>query len=544
METVNTSAKHTGSVFLVVVLVVYVFVSASAPVRAQVLPANIQWPFTQELHDGIFVQMHPDTDRKTGSMRDYRCGTQYVYDGHRGTDLTLFNFRLMDQGVAVYAAASGTVFWTRDGAFDRNYWPPYVGDPNAIILQHGGITNSQYWHLRKNSIAVAAGESVKAGDFIAFIGASGSSPLPHLHFELWEPQNGTNMYRDPFNGACQGMGNLWADPPAYPGDTQLRLLDFDIFIDENLLGAENNNFFGDRRLKDRPLRPRVLSNTQIRLGVWLQFQGDANAWFTVKIYRPNGSVFSNTTRSLEWERSVNWKVEYHTFAAAVSESDKGFWRLSVEYAGVEIGSKTFEVGNETSYSPRFFPISGRSFQLDGVEKRDTLRVSGGSGALTYELVNAPSFVSLSDGYVTIKGGEHTDGRNTYFDVRVTDERGDSDLMKYHLVDMTRTVGTVSTAIVSPDILIGSTGSTPFSLSSYPNPFSSETTVRFTLDRPSTVRLVVFDLLGRQVLELVEPQLSVGVHERALDLSGLPPAIYIVRIESGSRMESSRLVKSN
>ncbi len=209
----------------------------------------MHWPLGQELHDGTFLQMHPDTNPATGTMSDYRCGQQYVYDGHRGTDFSLFNYRLMDQGVPVYAAADGTVFWTRDGNFDRNYWPPYVGEPNAVILQHGGITNSQYWHLRKNSIAVQVGETVKAGDFLAFVGSSGSSAIPHLHFELWEPLNGMNQFRDPFNGACQGQRPLWEAPLPYPGDTALRLLDMDIFLDRSLVGFENNNFFGDRRLK-------------------------------------------------------------------------------------------------------------------------------------------------------------------------------------------------------------------------------------------------------------------------------------------------------
>ena len=49
---------------------------------------SLAWPVDAELNREVVLQMHPDNDRAEGSMSDYRCDDQYVYDGHRGTDIT------------------------------------------------------------------------------------------------------------------------------------------------------------------------------------------------------------------------------------------------------------------------------------------------------------------------------------------------------------------------------------------------------------------------------------------------------------------------
>ncbi|MFH2055530.1 MAG: T9SS type A sorting domain-containing protein [bacterium] len=50
-----------------------------------------------------------------------------------------------------------------------------------------------------------------------------------------------------------------------------------------------------------------------------------------------------------------------------------------------------------------------------------------------------------------------------------------------------------------------------SLANYPNPFNIETTVLFSLPRSSTVRLEVYDLLGRQITTLLEQYIPAGTH---------------------------------
>jgi hypothetical protein len=72
------------------------------------------------------------------------------------------------------------------------------------------------------------------------------------------------------------------------------------------------------------------------------------------------------------------------------------------------------------------------------------------------------------------------------------------------------------------------------LASYPNPFNSQTRIRFELSSQEDVQLLIYDMNGRLVRRLVEKQFSAGMHEIAWD--GLseygrttPSGIYMVRM---------------
>ena len=79
---------------------------------------------------------------------------------------------------------------------------------------------------------------------------------------------------------------------------------------------------------------------------------------------------------------------------------------------------------------------------------------------------------------------------------------------------------------------------------YPNPFNPETTIRFGLQETSTVKLTVYDVLGRQVRVLIDGTLSVGVHETVFEASNLPSGTYLYRLETplGNFVQKMLLVK--
>ena len=74
----------------------------------------------------------------------------------------------------------------------------------------------------------------------------------------------------------------------------------------------------------------------------------------------------------------------------------------------------------------------------------------------------------------------------------------------------------------------------------PNPFSSNTTISFTLDEAGRASLSVFDMNGRLVAVLVDALLPAGRHEVAWNADRAPAGTYVVRLESGGRTRS-RLV---
>ena len=82
----------------------------------------------------------------------------------------------------------------------------------------------------------------------------------------------------------------------------------------------------------------------------------------------------------------------------------------------------------------------------------------------------------------------------------------------------------------------------FALQSDPNPFTSASTIRFTI--PDTqrehVRLAVYDVHGREVALLVNEALSPGTYERELNGSPLAAGVYWSRLEAGGLSEIRKL----
>ena len=71
---------------------------------------------------------------------------------------------------------------------------------------------------------------------------------------------------------------------------------------------------------------------------------------------------------------------------------------------------------------------------------------------------------------------------------------------------------------------------------YPNPFNPSTTVRFDLPEAAEVRLIVYDLLGREVVRLVDERLEPAYHQvtwngRTAHGIDVPTGIYIARLHT-------------
>jgi hypothetical protein len=76
---------------------------------------------------------------------------------------------------------------------------------------------------------------------------------------------------------------------------------------------------------------------------------------------------------------------------------------------------------------------------------------------------------------------------------------------------------------------------------YPNPVNPTTVVRYQLPVASRVKLVVYDLLGRQVAVLVNERRNAGVHEVRFDAAGLASGVYFYRLTAGSYMDTKKLL---
>ncbi|MFZ5433659.1 MAG: S8 family serine peptidase [Calditrichota bacterium] len=76
---------------------------------------------------------------------------------------------------------------------------------------------------------------------------------------------------------------------------------------------------------------------------------------------------------------------------------------------------------------------------------------------------------------------------------------------------------------------------------YPNPFNPSTTITFDLAHSADVSLRVFDVLGRQVADLIHTRLDAGTHTAVFDGHSQASGIYIVQLSAGRETLSSRMV---
>lgn len=192
---------------------------ASLAAEAPAAPApsiTLSIPVDCEIGGQCLVQKLFDHD-PTPVRLDYRCGV-LTTDGHDGTDFRLRTMADMRAGVAVLAAANGTVLRVRDSEPDMSVKVRKELNGrdagNGVVIDHGNGWMTQYSHLRLGSVRVKPGQQVRAGDRLGLIGMSGNAEFPHLHFAV----RFQDKSLDPFTGSagpgdCKAKqavaGSLW-----------------------------------------------------------------------------------------------------------------------------------------------------------------------------------------------------------------------------------------------------------------------------------------------------------------------------------------------
>ncbi len=93
------------------------------------------------------------------------------------------------EGTAIYAALGGKVTYVKQnsnvGGNHRRYWS--MG--NRIVIKHKNGEHTAYEHMKYKGIKVKVGQIVNGGQLIGYVGSTGYSSEPHLHFEV---------FREPF----------------------------------------------------------------------------------------------------------------------------------------------------------------------------------------------------------------------------------------------------------------------------------------------------------------------------------------------------------
>lgn len=76
---------------------------------------------------------------------------------------------------------------------------------------------------------------------------------------------------------------------------------------------------------------------------------------------------------------------------------------------------------------------------------------------------------------------------------------------------------------------------------YPNPFNPATSIQFSVSHKSEVRLIVYDMNGKEVSTLVNGRLQAGMHTVRFDAGELPSGVYLYKLSTESTSTVRRMV---
>ena len=130
---------------------------------------------------------------------NYIAITCYFIKGeHNGIDLG-WNSKHGGKHQKIYAAADGVVYSTKDKDRTGKSWG------NFVKIKHSKKTYTLYAHLL-DGLKVKKGQKVKQGQLLGYMGSTGKSTAPHLHYEYYRggastkyrvnPENYTYVYKD------------------------------------------------------------------------------------------------------------------------------------------------------------------------------------------------------------------------------------------------------------------------------------------------------------------------------------------------------------
>jgi hypothetical protein len=171
----------------------------------------------------------------------------------------------------------------------------------------------------------------------------------------------------------------------------------------------------------------------------------------------------------------------------------------------------------------------------------TLPTSGGSGAVATEIPTAAN-TTVNQGSVT--NSTYTNFANGYFGFMAVHSSGSNprtgaefDRLYFDTSSTSPLGKPVFEGIVSA--VVASTPESFQLFQNFPNPFNPTTKIRFDLTDEALVKLRVYDVVGREIAQLVNAQKAAGMHEVIFDGATLANGTYYYRLEIQSLTDQRR-----
>lgn len=129
--------------------------------------------------DGLFFEASGMGAQRTGLMMPVVGG--HITSGFGRRFHPILGYSRLHAGVDIGAAYGSPIYAVGDATVIFSGW--HGGHGNYVKLDHGGGYATGYGHMSR--IAVGSGSRVRAGQVIGYVGSTGLSTGPHLHYELY-----------------------------------------------------------------------------------------------------------------------------------------------------------------------------------------------------------------------------------------------------------------------------------------------------------------------------------------------------------------------
>ena len=136
--------------------------------------------------DGQFFEASGMGQQRSGLIMPVIGG--HITSGFGMRRHPVLGYSRLHAGIDFGAAYGSPIYAVSDGRVSFSGW--HGGHGNYVRLEHGGGFGTGYGHMSR--IAVGSGSTVRAGQVIGYVGSTGLSTGPHLHYELYRNNTPVN----------------------------------------------------------------------------------------------------------------------------------------------------------------------------------------------------------------------------------------------------------------------------------------------------------------------------------------------------------------
>ena len=123
------------------------------------------------------VVLKRSLDRKPMEFRSARISSRFGWRKH-----PILKKRILHSGVDYAAPTGSRIYASGDGVVKRAQWAGGYG--KYVVIRHNSEYSTGYAHMSNFAKGIKPGVRVKQGQVIGYVGSTGRSTGPHLHFEI------------------------------------------------------------------------------------------------------------------------------------------------------------------------------------------------------------------------------------------------------------------------------------------------------------------------------------------------------------------------